>query len=212
MEYRCKYYLVDIDGTITDYRPGALAPEKLVGGNFLFPIFRDLMVERGWDKLEAEARIIQLTRDVVYWDYTDFMVEFDLPVAETYQRLRAWHRENLFVYERTVELLRHLHQGGRKLFVMSNNPYVGCLLKLEAAGLADTFSAPCFTRVFGTNLLRGCKNDPEVWKRALAQIPAPRDEIGTIGDNPLDDGELPRSLGVGETVIIPRDSLAPGAF
>ena len=148
-EFRSKYYLVDIDGTITGYRPGSMAPEKLVGGNFLFPIFRDLMVERGWDKLEAEARIVQLARDVVFWDYSDFMVEFELPVAETFRRMRTWHHENLFTYGKTVELLRQLHRDGRKLFVMSNNPHLGCLMKLEAAGLADAFSAPCFTRVFG---------------------------------------------------------------
>jgi len=202
MEFKLKYYLVDLDGTLTDYRPGALAPERLLGGNFLFPIFRDMMVERGFQRGEAEARIVQLARDVVYWDYTDFIVEFELPVEEAHRRLRAWHRENLLVYDKTVELVRRLSQDGRKLFVMSNNPYLGCLMKLEAAGLADAFSAPCFSRVFGTNLLRGCKNDPEVWRRALSQIPAPVSEIGVIGDNPVEDGELPRSLGIGESVIL----------
>lgn len=202
MEFKLKYYLVDLDGTLTDYRPGALAPERLLGGNFLFPIFRDMMVERGFQRGEAEARIVQLARDVVYWDYTDFIVEFELPVEEAHRRLRSWHRENLLVYDKTVELVRRLSQDGRKLFVMSNNPYMGCLMKLEAAGLADAFSAPCFSRVFGTNLLRGCKNDPEVWRRALSQIPAPVSEIGVIGDNPVEDGELPRSLGIGESVIL----------
>ena len=73
---------------------------------------------------------------------------------------------------------------------MSNNPYVGCMFKLQAAGLASNeFSSPYFRRVFGTNVLRGCKGSTEVWKRALAQIPADPKEIGVIGDNPKEDGE-----------------------
>lgn len=211
MEFQSEYFLVDIDGTLTDYRPGSCTPEKLLHANFLFPVLRDLMVEKGWDRTEAGKAISDLTEQVVFWDYTDFIAEFGLPADKAFRRLRQWHHDNLIVYHDTVRMIKKLSQEGKKLFVMSNNPYMGCIFKLQAAGLAeDDFSSPYFRRIFGTNLLRGCKCAPEVWKRAFAQIPAEISEIGVIGDTPKEDGELPRSLGVKETIIIPRPSVARG--
>ncbi len=211
MEYKAKYYLVDIDGTITDYLPEALEKRhEWIGSNFLFPIFRDLMVERGDDPDEAVKRILEIQSTVPYWDYTDFIEALELPRVEAYRRMKQWHKDNLYCYPETIELLKKLHGMGKKLFIMSNNPYTGCLMKLEAAGLADSFSAPLFERIFGTNLLRGCKSNDGVWARAIAQIPAPSSEIGTIGDNPVEDGEIPKSYGIGEAIIIPRKVIARG--
>jgi len=211
MKYKSKYYLVDIDGTLTTYRDGACAPEKLLHGNFLFPIIHEMMVKRGWESRAAEDAIWELAERIVFWDYTDFISEFKLPVKETFERLRQWHFDNLMVYEENVELVKRLFKEGKKLFVMSNNPYVGCMFKLQATGLADNdFFSPYFQRVFGTNLLRGCKGNPDVWSRAFAQIPADISEIGVIGDNPEEDGEIPRSLGVCETVIIPQAEIIHG--
>ena len=203
MEFSSEYYLVDIDGTLTDYRQNA--PFETLNGNFLFPIFRDLMTENGWTRDAAEKAIIELSEQNIFWDYPDYIAEFSLPVPEAFRRMRQWHREHPFSYDDTADMVRRLSQEGRKLFIMSNNPYLGCILKLQVAGLAeDDFSSPFFRRVFGTNLLHGCKGDPAVWRRALAQIPAPVSEIGVIGDNPVEDGEIPRSLGIRETIIIPR--------
>lgn len=211
MKHPAKYYLVDIDGTLTNYRPGALDPDKTLWGNFLFPIFRDMMVEKGWNPEEAAQAILDLTVRNQYWDYTDFIADFDLCTEEAYRRMRQWHKENLVPIEKNVALVRELYEEGHKLFIMSNNPYVGCILKLQAAGLADDdFGSPYFTRIFGTNLLHGCKGDISVWKHAFAQIPAPLSEIGTVGDNPVEDGEIPRSLGVGDTIILPREEIVRG--
>jgi FMN phosphatase YigB (HAD superfamily) len=211
MNFKSKYYLVDIDGTITDYRAGSVTPDKMLHGNFLFPIIRDMMLERGWEKQKAETAIYELAERIVFWDYTDFIAEFKLPVKEAIERMRQWHFDNLFAYPETVDLVKKLKKDGKQLFVMSNNPYIGCVFKLQAAGLADDdFASPYFKRIFGTNILRGCKCVPDVWKRAFAQIPADISEIGVIGDNPKEDGELPRSLGVIETIIIPRAVIAHG--
>lgn len=210
MERRAKYFLVDIDGTITDYRPEALDRSKWVAGNFLFPVFRDLMVERGEDPEEAERKIAALAERVIYWDYPDFIAEFGLPAAEACRRMRRWHRENMIFYPETVALLKDIRRSGGKLFIMSNNPHVGCLMKLEVAGLADEFKAPLFESVFGTNILRGCKGDRDVWLRALSRIPADPSEVGVIGDNPAEDGDIPRSCGMTDIIILPRKSVAPG--
>lgn len=205
MNFDSQYYLVDIDGTLTDYRPGSVVPEKMLHGNFLFPVIHDMMLERGWEKEKAEEAILELAEGILFWDYTDFIMEFELPVKETFERMRQWHFENLTVYSETVEFVKKLSRDGKQLFIMSNNPYVGCMFKLQAAGLADDdFSSPYFRRVFGTVALRGCKCTLDVWKRAIAQIPADVSEIGVIGDNPKEDGELPRSLGIKDTIILSR--------
>lgn len=208
---KCDYYLVDLDGTLTDYQEGAMEPENLLHGNFLFPIIRDMMLEKGWEKDRAEKSILELAQRIIYWDYTDFIAEFELSAKEAFDRMRKWHSENLYAYPKTVELVKRLFGDGKKLFVMSNNPYIGCLFKLQAAGLADNdFASSYFNRIFGTNLLRGCKNLTSVWKCAIAQIPADISQICVIGDNPREDDEIPRSCGIQHTIIIPRDHIAHG--
>jgi len=211
MNFDSQYYLVDIDGTLTNYRPGAVAPDKMLHGNFLFPVIRDMMLKQGWEKQKAEDAILELVTRIIFWDYTDFIAEFELPVVEAFEQMRQWHFENLIIYSEIVELVRQLVHNGKKLFIMSNNPYMGCMFKLQAAGLAnDDFSSPYFCRIFGTVALRGCKSVPEVWKRAIFQIPADVSEIGVIGDNPKEDGEIPRSFGIKDTIIIPRPEIAHG--
>lgn len=200
----CKYYMIDIDGTLTGYQK-SVTPDKFLWGYFLFPVIRDLMLEQGWEKTEAENAILELSGKVIFWDYTDFVAEFNLPAAKAFQRMRDWHSRNLIVYADTVSLVKELHAAGKKLFIMSNNPYTGCLFKLQTAGLADNdFFSPYFCRIFGTNILRGCKGVPEVWQRAVAQIPADLSEICVIGDNPHEDGDIPRLCGIPHSVIISR--------
>jgi len=206
-----QYFLVDIDGTLTDYRPGVFEPEKLLHHNFLFPIIRDMMVEKGWDYAAAGEAIGAFMNRNVYWDYPDFIAEFELSAVEAFRRMRAWHRENLFACTDGVALVKELRAAGKTLFVMSNNPYVGCVLKLQVAGLADNdFSSPYFARIFGTNVLRGCKCDLAVWRMAMAQIPADPSEICVIGDNPGDDAELPASVGIESHIILERTKIAHG--
>ena len=45
---------------------------------------------------------------------------------------------------------------------------------------------------------------------AIDQIPDDPAEIGVIGDNPVEDGEIPRSCGVGETIILQREKIQHG--
>ena len=208
-EFVSQYYLVDIDGTLTDYRSDGSF--ELLHHNFLFPIFRDLMAEMGWRREDAQREIGQLAERLIFWDYSDFIAAFSLPVSETFARIKAWHRKNLIPCRENVEQVRRLASQGKRLFIMSNNPYMGCIFKLQAAGLAeDDFSSPYFCRILGTNLLRGCKSDPNVWRRAFAQIPVPISQIGVIGDNPVEDGEIPRSLGVQDTILFSKKKVARG--
>lgn len=203
MKHKATHYLVDIDNTLTACRPGAITRENTLHGNFLFPIFRDMLTEQGMGREEAEKIIGEYARENIFWDYPDFIAELSLPAPEAFRRMRQWHAENLFPLKGNIDFVRSLADEGRSIFIMSNNPHVGCLMKLQVAGLAgEDFALGCVKRVFGTNLLRGCKSDAAVWKRALAQIPAPPSEIGVIGDDPVEDGQIPKSLGVGEVILL----------
>ncbi|MGI5869380.1 MAG: HAD family hydrolase [Kiritimatiellia bacterium] len=193
-------YIFDIDGTLTHYVD--LAPSTFLHGNFLFPIFRDLLVARGWSRTKAENAIAQVVRDLPFWDYPDFISAFGLPARTAWERMWAWHLEHLAPYEDAVSLARALHDAGKTLIVVSNNPYAGCLMKLKRCGLADELGSSVFRRVFGTDKLRGCKGEPGVWQRALDQIPFDPARICTVGDNPREDGEIPRSHGVGHFLFL----------
>ena len=125
-----QYYIFDIDGTLTRYRE-SVRQENFLHHNFLFPIFRDMLVERGLDSAEAERRIGQVMKQIPFWDYTDFIAEFRLPPRETFRRLWQWHEENIEVYPDAVQLVHDLAAAGKTLLVVSNNPYLGCCWKLK---------------------------------------------------------------------------------
>ena len=207
-DYKLQYYFFDIDSTLTDYV--VYPPERMLHNNFLFPTILDMMVERGWNAQEAEDAILALQNCLPFWDYTDFISEFKLPVVETYKRFQEWHKENIIPISSTVTLAKKLYKLGKTLFIISNNPYLGCCLKLEVCVLADMFGSSYFRRIFSTDKLRGCKGEPEVWQRAIDQIPVAPAEIGVIGDNPVEDGEIPRSLGLKEIHIIKNGSSRKG--
>lgn len=117
---------------------------------------------------------------------------------------------NIEVYPDTVQLVHDLAAAGKTLLVVSNNPYLGCCWKLKRCGLADEFGSHVFARILGTNILRGCKCEEGVWQRALCQIPDDPARICTVGDNPVEDGEIPRRYGVGNTILFDRKAILRG--
>lgn len=192
--------LFDIDNTLTYYKPGF----ETLHGNFLFPIIRDMMIEKGWEKAAAEKAILEFSQRNVRWDYPDFFVEFKLDAQEAQRRCRAWHDKYLMVHEDAVALVKQLHREGKFLAIASNNPSTGCYWKLQRAGLADDFTSPYFQRVFGTEIVRGCKGDPVVWPSILARLPFPPHKIGMCGDNYHDDYELPEKHGIIRRLYLKR--------
>jgi len=197
---------VDIDGTITDNNPERKYPEsKLVWKNPIFGVMRDVMVEKGWDGEEAKRKIEEYADEVVWWDYPDFIAEFNLPVEETWEKIYEWHNDYLIVYEDTVDLIKKLKKMNENLYIVSNNPIVGCLLKLKRAGLGDVKGSFYFRRILGANILRGQKHQVQLWKRAIAQVGVEPEKIAIIGDNEKEDGNVPLSTGIGRAFIIRRE-------
>ena len=201
-----EHFFIDIDGTITDTNPERKYPEnKLVWRNPIFGVMRDVMIEEGWDEEEAKRKIEEYADEVIWWDYPDFIAEFNLPLEKTWERIYQWHNEYLIVYQDTVELIKRLYKMGKKLYIVSNNPIVGCLLKLKRAGLGDITGTSYFKRILGANILRGQKYQIQLWRRAIAQIGIEPEKIVVIGDNEKEDGEVPLSAGICCSFIIKRE-------
>ena len=202
MRLQALSFFFDIDGTVTRYRPGALAADRLLDGNFLFPLIRDMLVERGVSSGDAAAMICREAEENIFWCYGDFIRKFDLPPEAAAVRFRAWHEENLAVFPDTVELIRSLAAEQTPLYVISNNPVDGCRMKLERAGLDPEL----FSGIFGTDVMKGCKHLASSWERALSLADVRPESVVTVGDDVKEDGAVPRSCGVGTGVILERDS------
>jgi prepilin-type N-terminal cleavage/methylation domain-containing protein/prepilin-type processing-associated H-X9-DG protein len=202
--------LVDIDGTILSPVDNSAIPAgQPFGKNSLLGVIHELMLEENWAASAAQSAIEAFTEHVVWWDYPDFAVEFRLPVDKMWRRLVSWHQDSLRVHQDTVSLIRQLHQNGIPLFITSNNPTSGCLLKLQRAGLANLLGTHYFQQILGTNLMRGCKNLPAYWERVIATLGIPAENLATLGDDPTEDGSTPLSCGVGHAFIIDRDTPTP---
>ena len=202
MRLQALSFFFDIDETITRYRPGALAADRLLDGNFLFPIIRDMLAERGVSSDDAAAMIRREAVENVFWCYGDFIRKFGLRQPVAAERFRIWHRENLDVFPDTVELIRSLAAEQTPLYIVSNNPVDGCRMKLERAGLDPEL----FRGIFGTDVMKGCKHLAASWERALNLAGVRPESVVTVGDDVEEDGVVPRSCGVGVGVILERDS------
>ncbi len=93
----------------------------------------------------------------------------------------------------------------KNLYIVSNNPIVGCLLKLKRAGPGDITGTSYFKRILGANILRGQKWQIQLWKKAIAQIGVETEKIAIIRDNEEEDGNIPLSVGIGISFVLKRD-------
>lgn len=192
--------LIDIDGTITGYLPGALAPEKLFEGNFLFPILLDELVNSGFSRDEAAGMIRNKCAENVFWNYTLLIRSLGADEERTMSRFEKWHQDNLFVHQDMVSVIKFFSGLGVKLYIISNNPVDGCELKLLRAGLDPGL----FAGILGTDILQGCKGAPGVWQRALAMVETPPEACASIGDDPVEDVLLPQECGIGRSFLLCR--------
>ena len=197
--------LCDIDATVTDvYAEHSHADFR----NKVFDIFARGIACRRKISLDEAHCVLQDFADnlMVWWDYPDFITNFDLDPIVVWQEMRQVHKDMLYVYEDAVEMVKHLHSLGKNLYIVSNNPVTGCLLKLGVASLADLSGTPYFKRIFGTNVTRGMKSQVPMWRRIVANLGVEPSKIVIIGDSIKEDFEVPRSAGIGNTIIVDRKS------
>ena len=197
--------LCDIDATVTDVYP------EHTHDSFrdrVFNIFakkissqREICIDEARSLLEDFANNL-----MVWWDYPDFITYFELDAISIWEEMRQVHKDMLFVYEDAVEMIKHLHSLKKNLYIVSNNPVTGCLLKLEVAGLADLSGSKYFNRIFGTNITHGMKSQVPMWKRVVANLGVAPSDIIIVGDSLKEDFEVPHSAGIGKTIIVDRNA------
>lgn len=197
--------IVDIDATITyDRKTPQIGPNYILN-NAIFDVIAALMRERGWKSQAAKEALLAHTKRNVYWDYPDFVKALDLPNEEAWKRIERWHEENIAAFPDAVSMVTRLHAAGIPLFIMSNNPVTGCLLKLQQAGLADAKGSRFFRDIMGTNVCMGGKWALESWRRCLLRTEFPPSKLAVIGDNQKEDCQIPRSLGVQTVFLVDRE-------
>lgn len=196
--------LVDIDGTLTAGDIFTQPGDSLLWGNGVLHLIAEHHARHHSLELrESQQRLRAYADEVIWWDYPDFIRDFDVPAEPILADLTAFHATCIQPRPGAVEVMEALAEAGHTLCIMSNNPVTGSLLKLQAIGLSDGRTAPLFRQILGSNNLRGQKSLPAMWQRAIEQLGVPPASLTTIGDNPLEDGHVPRSLGVARTCIIP---------
>jgi len=200
---------VDIDATITDDGDVCqIAPDHPLD-NAVLGVLRDIMVGDGCGERQATDALTAHAAEVVFWDYQDFVTKFRLPHEHTWEQITKWHDEHLVVYPDAVAMVKQLHEMGLPLYIISNNPVLGCLLKLQRAGLGTLEGTPWFVDILGPNKFLGQKTSVEFWQRAIARTGLPPDGIVVIGDNVRDDFQVPRQAGIRQFFLVDRKRAEP---
>ncbi|MFA6293375.1 MAG: HAD family hydrolase, partial [Victivallales bacterium] len=130
-----KTILCDIDSTVTE----AMRENKIIDfRNAVFEMFSaHIAAKREISPEEARFVLEDMANNVlVWWDYPDLISCFGLEPVLIWKEMRMIHRDILQVYPDAVEMVKYLKSINKNLYIISNNPVTGCLLKLEAAGLA----------------------------------------------------------------------------
>jgi FMN phosphatase YigB (HAD superfamily) len=194
----------DIDATVTD---------DLDDGNVdfreaVFAMFAEKIAHlRHLSEFESRALLEDYTSNTnVWWDYPDIIVNFSLDSVSVWQELKMIHKKKLHVYKDAVSLIKHLAELGKDIYIVSNNPVTGCLMKLEQAGLATLNGTKFFKRIFGTNITHGMKSQLLTWERIIANFNIIPEQMATIGDHFKEDFEIPQKAGIGHSFIIDRKS------
>ena len=196
--------LCDIDDTITSFKGDYNAGDYV---NEIFTLFATFLAEKNSISPAVARQLIDDYADeIIWWDYPDFISNFDLPSSPVWQALRQIHQQRLMVFDDAVAMIKAFYKTGKTMHIISNNPITGCLMKLEVAGLADINGSKYFTKIFGTNVTQGMKSQPATWQRAITTLGLSPAKMITIGDNLNEDFKIPHTVGVTQTVIIDRAS------
>lgn len=198
-----KGLLIDIDDTITRFKPGC--PPVEFGG--LMQVLERAGVELAGLTPEESVRIVQRVRDeIIWWHWSDFIVELELNPKRFWEF--AYQIESAYLEstgEEILPALQSLHDKGFLLYVASNNPSDGILHKLRLAGIAHVNGTTLFHQLLGVAQLQAMKGEPRYWQKALAHIALDAHEVAVVGDNLHDDYEIPHSVGIGLSFLINRE-------
>lgn len=193
---------IDIDDTITRIRDGA-TPEKVLHGQSLLGLMCEMACKNGMDRTQAEEIIGGIIKDMPWWHWTDFICALGLDAAEFWEYAFQEEQRHLEpICKDLGDILKSLKEAGYRLYITSNNPNSGILLKLRIAGLAQIWGSPYFIQYLNPPDMRASKSNVEFWKRSLAHTGLRGDEIVTIGDSWRDDIQNARAGGITRTIYL----------
>ena len=198
-------FCIDIDGTLTR---GAGTGHPFTNGSigYIWGIMADEFSRKESIPFDQAAETVTKATDAIrWWDYPHVAGSLGLDHTRIWNRILAVQNEVLAPFEDGVWMVKELKTRGFKLYVASNNPSFGCLLKLTRAGLAEPNGSRWFDRMLGANLCRGQKWQPGHWHKLLAQANLAPDLTVAVGDNALEDADIPLSAGLGCAVVVNRE-------
>jgi FMN phosphatase YigB (HAD superfamily) len=200
--------ICDIDATITDVNRAGGNTNDSFRDDVFAAIAGMIAIKRGTSRAIARGMLEDYANNlVIWWDYNDFIADFDLEPVGFWRQLREIHQRALLPCEDAVNMVKYLYNAGRRMYIVSNNPITGCLLKLERAGLGTLEGSPYFERIFGTNITRGMKKQLPMWKRIVASFDVPASKMIMVGDNPEEDFKYPGMAGIHNSIIVRRDAV-----
>ncbi len=199
--------LIDIDDTIVRFKADAIREGRRPPstGSLADVLHRAGVELAGLTAEESTRRIARIKREVMWWHWSDFIVELGLRPKAFWDF--AYAVESAYLEPTGDEILPallRLKAHGILLYVTSNNPSSGILHKLRLAGIAHVTGTTLFSQLLGGTELHAMKWEPVYWKKVLAHIALDADEVAVVGDNPHDDFEVPHSIGIRRSFIIDR--------
>lgn len=144
--------------------------------------------------------IAQKIRDVfkeVYWNWGNFLDALQIEKTAFWKMADSQEaKRTTLVDDDIFARLTRLRAMGYRLIITSNNPVDGIEHKLRLAGINSLAQKHLFSAFFGTDNCRANKSQLTFWKHVMNELKTPCEEISVVGDNPVEDGELPKRLGV----------------
>ena len=204
------FLFIDVDGTLTD--PIGEPPGDLLGQSLLHLMRETAVEEREMRRDEAE-RVIRATFEASrWWHWSDFLCALDLEPHRFWARALEVESTHLGpVSDGLPAVFDRLLGAGFKMFVTSNNPSSGILLKLSIAGLAEIWGSRYFLQYLNPPALHHMKEDPGFWRQALAHTGLDPARVTVIGDSWSDDVLAPRAAGIGSSIRIDPTRTGPPA-
>jgi len=196
---------IDIDGTLLQRNETAAAgvAGSFQAGHELFEVIQRFAILHGGQPRQVRERIEHVTLRGPWWDWDDFLAALDLNRQSFWRFAASVESAYLMpVCDSLIDVLNQLQICGFRMFIASNNPLSGIHHKLRLAGLDNGHQRCLFEGFLGTSNMQAMKASVDFWRRALESTGTPADRVITIGDNPLDDAEVPSQAGIEKHILL----------
>ena len=182
-------YLFDLDGTLIDTSIYARCYERILS---MITRKRHLTPR----ELAQKARRLGLVKNEEgRWDTGDLCQAFNL-LEEYYKILKAEVKQHSFVQEQVVKKMIESHSHGHRIGIVSNSMRKTIKLYLS------TYKLTKYVHVVFSREDAGCrKNSITFWKKLISKYNLNPKECTIIGNNPLEDGTIPKKVGF-HTILV----------